>query len=58
MAIHLIRKLEQFTKLSSEDKRALERVASVKVRHCEPKEDIVREGDKPRHVNLILQGWA
>ena len=23
-----------------------------------PKEDIIHEGDEPRHVNLILEGWA
>ena len=58
MAKHLIRKLEQFTKLSSTDKDALERAASLKVRQLAPKEDIIREGDKPRWVNLILEGWA
>jgi CRP-like cAMP-binding protein len=58
MAIHLIRKLEQFTKLSAEDKKALERMASLYVRRLAPREDIIREGDKPRHVNLILEGWA
>jgi len=58
MSVHLIRKLEQFTTLSGDDKRALERVASLKVRHCEAKEDVIREGDKPRQVNLVLQGWA
>ena len=58
MAIYLIRKLEQFTKLSAEDKKALERMASLNVRQLASKEDIVREGDKPRHVNLILEGWA
>lgn len=58
MAIHLIRKLEQFIELSGEDKQALEHAASLKVRQLSPKEDIVHEGDKPRQVNLILEGWA
>ena len=58
MVTHLIRKLEQFTKLSGDDKQALERVAALKVRLLRPREDIIREGDKPRHVNLILEGWA
>ena len=58
MASHLIRKLEQFTQLSSTDKKALEEAAALKVRQLRPREDIIREGDKPRHVNLILEGWA
>jgi len=58
MAKHLIRKLEQFTRLSSADKAALERAASLKVRQLAPREDLIREGDKPRQVNLILEGWA
>jgi len=58
MATHLIRKLEQFTALSSEDKQALERIAALKVLQLNPREDIIREGDRPKHVNLILEGWA
>ncbi len=58
MATYLIRKLEQFTKLSSEDKEALEQITSFKVRQLKAKEDIIHEGDRPRHVNLILEGWA
>ncbi|WP_201842031.1 Crp/Fnr family transcriptional regulator [Microvirga zambiensis] len=58
MATYLIRKLEQFTQLSSEDKQKLERAAAAKVRVVRPREDIIREGDKPRQVNLILDGWA
>ncbi|HEX2136549.1 MAG TPA: Crp/Fnr family transcriptional regulator [Microvirga sp.] len=58
MATYLIRKLEQFTRLSAEDKRALERAASLKVRLLRPREDIIREGDRPKQVTLILDGWA
>ena len=58
MATYLIRKLEQFTKLSSADKEALERVAALKIRQLRPREDIIREGDKPKQLNLILEGWA
>jgi CRP-like cAMP-binding protein len=54
----LIRKLELFTKLSEDDKRALAKAASRKVRSVAPREDIVREGDQPRHVNLVLEGFA
>ena len=58
MATYLIRKLEQFTRLSSDDKRALEQAAAQRVRRLAPREDLIREGDKPRQVNLILDGWA
>jgi CRP-like cAMP-binding protein len=56
--IHLIRKLEKFTHLAPEEKEALEAVAALKVRRFAAREDIVREGDKPDHVNLFLDGWA
>ncbi|MBY0294896.1 MAG: Crp/Fnr family transcriptional regulator [Methylobacterium sp.] len=58
MATYLIRKLEQFTALSRDDKEALERAASVRQRRLGSREDIFREGDAPGRVNLILDGWA
>ena len=58
MPHHLIAKLEQFTKLSSDDKETLGRMGSMKVRQLRSKEDIIHEGDRPRQVNLILEGWA
>ncbi|WP_407525709.1 Crp/Fnr family transcriptional regulator [Methylobacterium oryzisoli] len=58
MATYLIRKLEQFTALSRDDKAALERAASGKPRRLASREDIFREGDAPGRVNLILDGWA
>jgi CRP-like cAMP-binding protein len=54
----LIAKLEAFTRLSLSEKQALDRVSRERVRHIGPREDIVREGDGPGHVNLILGGWA
>jgi CRP-like cAMP-binding protein len=54
----LIRKLEQFTKLSTEDKRVLDDAARGRVRRRRAREDVIREGDKPLDVNLILEGWA
>lgn len=57
MPHHLIRKLEQFTKLSRDDRQALEDAASKK-RTFPEHSDIIREGDNPAYVNLILEGWA
>ena len=54
----LSRKLEQFAPLSGEDRAVLDRAAGERVRHFEPHTDIIREGDRPRDVNLFLTGWA
>jgi CRP-like cAMP-binding protein len=54
----LVRKLEQFTRLSADDKAALARAASERVRMVGAREDVIAEGDRPRLVNLILEGWA
>lgn len=54
----LTRKLEQFSPLSPEDRAVLERAAGERVRLYSPHVDIIREGDRPRDVNLFLSGWA
>ncbi|MGN6551873.1 MAG: Crp/Fnr family transcriptional regulator [Pararhizobium sp.] len=54
----LIRKLENFTKLSQSDKDAIAEMATVRVRHAVAREDLVREGDRPEALFLILDGWA
>lgn len=57
MPHYFIRKLEQFTKLSCDDRRALGNAAR-KRRTIAKHADIIREGDDPHHVNLFLDGWA
>lgn len=54
----LIRKLEQFVRLSPADRAILVRVAAERVRNFGSRIDIMREGDKPKDVHLILSGWA
>lgn len=54
----LIRKLEHFARLSADDRRMLDRVASERVRRVGPREDVIHEGDRPWDVCLILSGWA
>jgi CRP-like cAMP-binding protein len=54
----LIRKLEQFVRLSSNDRAILVRASSERARKFEPRTDITREGDQPKDVHLILSGWA
>jgi CRP-like cAMP-binding protein len=54
----LIRKLEQFVRLSPDDRTILMRASSERVRKFAPRVDISREGDRPKDVHLILSGWA
>jgi CRP-like cAMP-binding protein len=53
----LIRKLEQFIKLSDDEKGILEAAISHVVDYG-PREDIISQGDRPGHVHLLLEGWA
>ena len=55
---HLVRKLEHFVRLSPADHAVLSRAATERVRNFGPRIDIVREGERPKSVNLILTGWA
>lgn len=57
MPHYFLRKLEQFTKLSHDDRQALESAAG-KRRTIAKHSDLINEGDDPHHVNLILDGWA
>ncbi|VIO81059.1 Crp/Fnr family transcriptional regulator [Bradyrhizobium ivorense] len=54
----LIRKLEHFVRLSPAEHAILDRAATERVRGFGPRVDLVREGEKPRDVHLILSGWA
>jgi CRP-like cAMP-binding protein len=54
----VVRKLELFTRLSADDKAILSRLANGRVRQFNAREDIVREGDSPKDVNVFLGGWA
>lgn len=57
MANPLIRKLEQFAKLTEADKQILENSVSH-VAEYGPREDVISQGEKPDHVHLLLEGWA
>jgi CRP-like cAMP-binding protein len=54
----LIRKLEQFVRLSGADRAVLDRAGSGRIRKFGPRVDIAREGDSPKDVHLVLSGWA
>lgn len=50
-------KLEAFTRLSTEDRAALAAI-SGNIRYVDARRDLVSEGDKPRYVHLVLDGWG
>lgn len=53
--LHL--RLDAYTRLSRDDRAAIERISRVQ-REVAPRRDLLREGDRPRHVHLIVEGWA
>ena len=50
-------KLQAFTRLSSDDRAALSQL-SRNVRVVDARRDLITEGDRPRFVHLMLDGWA
>lgn len=58
MADHLRLKLEHFVRLSADDRESLSEMTSSNVRSIRSRRDIIREGEQPGFVNLILDGWA
>jgi CRP-like cAMP-binding protein len=53
----LIRKLESISRLSNEERRAVEGLP-ITVRPLGAGQDIVQEKDRPSHCCLLLEGWA
>ncbi len=53
----LIRKLESIAALTDEERGAVESLP-VRTRVLQPRQDIVRDGDRPSQCCLILEGWA
>ena len=50
-------KLAAFTKLSPEDQLALDRITRNTIK-VDARRDVIGEGESPRHVRLILEGWG
>ncbi|SFM93555.1 Crp/Fnr family transcriptional regulator [Methylobacterium pseudosasicola] len=53
----LIRKLESIAPLSDRSRQAIESLP-VRIHKLDARRDIVRDGDKPTHCCLIIDGWA
>jgi CRP-like cAMP-binding protein len=53
----LTSRLEAFTRLSPADKDAIAKLSKV-TRVVAPRRDLIREGEKPKYVHLMVEGWA
>lgn len=58
MSNPLIDKLSRFVTLAPADREIIGRVTGERIRQFEAREDVIREGDRPQHINLVLSGWA
>lgn len=58
MATPLLLRLNKYSKLSQADTQVLEGLSRSPVHEISPRRDLIREGDNPRHVRLMLEGWA
>ena len=56
-AYRLVRKLDSITNLTDMEREAL-LALPMRVQDVRPDQDIVREGDRPNHACLILEGFA
>src|SRR4051794_37458481 len=54
----LTRRLEEFTSLTDADRAELTRVCAQSGHTIPARHDLVREGEAPRSVYLIVDGWA
>ena len=50
-------RLEAFTRLSQDDKAAITRISKVS-RVVAARRDLIREGEPPKYVHLMVDGWA
>ncbi len=51
-------RLEAFTKLSSDDRASIDRISRKGIRNYAMRRDLIAEGDRPKSVFLMLEGWA
>jgi CRP-like cAMP-binding protein len=58
MGIPLTLRLQAYTRLSQDDLAAIDRISQRAIREIGARRDLIREGEPPRAVNLILDGWA
>lgn len=54
----LTRRLEEYTPLTDSDRAELARLCAQSTRTIAAKRDLISEGDAPRSIYVILDGWA
>lgn len=57
MVSTLATRLDSYTRLSRADRIALDSISKVS-RIIQPRRDLIREGEKPNYVHLMIDGWA
>lgn len=58
MTSPLVRNLQNYVRFTTGEAAELDRLASARKLQLGPRAEIVAEGDRPRHVHVILEGWA
>lgn len=53
-----VQRLEHYTHLSAEDRALAQRLCSERLQRFAAKDDVVREGEEPRVIRLVIDGWA
>lgn len=56
--IHFVRKLESFQSFSDASKKAILSLSTVRARMSKPGDDMICEGDEPKSIYLVVDGWA
>ena len=54
----LTRRLEEYTTLTDADRAELARLCTQSTRTIQARQDLIREGDAPHFVYIVLEGWA
>lgn len=54
----MVRRMEQYTRFSDEDRQLLDELVSQRQRHYAAHEDIVREGEHSPDIHIVLSGLA
>lgn len=58
MANALTRRLEEYTALTDADRKELAKLTAQSTVTIPPRRDLIREGEAPHSLYLILDGWA
>jgi CRP-like cAMP-binding protein len=58
MPVYLLRKLENFAELSLPDRERVWQLTGMDARQLKAHQDLVRMGEPPRFVHVLLDGWA